>query len=219
LAGEDADISEHGLESHALHKKSVIMSAAPSTPLTEALRIVSYLPWFLLGHDPGVSNTDGQNKRSVEGMNMAPTSANGNVCGGETARNTVTIEPVIIVLLLSGCAVSPAPQDIGASYVSSIPYQSWSCAQLHQEQSSLKTVLANASTQEEQIRSDERVHSAVSMLIPLPPDTGSTNITSQMEIAHLKGAQNAIKQALAYNSCPTGDLAQTSFRYNPVVHQ
>ena len=125
-------------------------------------------------------------------------------------RDVAPIGWVLAVLLLAGCANSPAPQSIDASYVSSIPYQSWSCSQLQQEQSSLDAALTGVSTKQEQVRSDERARSVVSMLIPLPPDTGTENVASQMEIAHLKGEQGAVRQALAFNSCPTGNLQQSA---------
>jgi|SRR6516225_4131224 hypothetical protein len=120
----------------------------------------------------------------------------------EIARDSLAIGLAPLALFLSGCAVSPAPESINASYVSSIPYQSWTCSQLSQEQASLDAALTNASAQENKIRSDERVHSALSMLVPLPPDTGSSNVTSQVEIAHLKGEREAVRQAAVHNSCP-----------------
>jgi hypothetical protein len=121
----------------------------------------------------------------------------------EQSVQIARITPIIMTtLLLLGCASSPAPQRIGASYVSSIPYQSWTCSQLYQEQSSLGAALASASTQEEQLRSDERVQSVASMLMPIPSATDSTGITTQIEIAHLKGEQAAVLLALTYNSCP-----------------
>ena len=134
-------------------------------------------------------------------------------------RDASPVGVVLAVLLLAGCANSPAPQNIAANYVSSIPYQSWTCSQLHQEQSSLDAALASVSTKQEQVRSDERVRSVVSMLIPLPPDMGTANVASQMEIAHLKGEQDAVRQALASNSCPPANSRQTSADNVAVAHE
>ena len=123
-------------------------------------------------------------------------------------RLTLGILP--LASLLIGCAVSPAPASISASYVSSIPYQSWTCSQLRQEQSSLDAALSSASTQQDQMRSNERVHSALSMLVPLPPDTGFGDVTLQVDIAHLKGEQEAVRQAMMHDACPTQGPQQTS---------
>jgi hypothetical protein len=123
--------------------------------------------------------------------------------GVEIGHNAVTIDLALLVFFLSGCAVSPAPESINASYVSGIPYQTWTCSQLLQEQSSVGAALSNASTQQEHARSDERVHSVLRMLVPLPPDTGSETIASQVEIAQLKGEQQAVREAMVHNSCST----------------
>ena len=122
---------------------------------------------------------------------------------GTNTRCALTLGILPLASLLIGCAVSPAPASISASYVSSIPYQSWTCSQLRQEQSSLDAALSSASTQQDQMRSNERVHSALSMLVPLPPDTGFGDVTLQVDIAHLKGEQEAVRQAAVHNSCPT----------------
>jgi hypothetical protein len=108
---------------------------------------------------------------------------------------------ILLLLSLAACAEAPSPQSINASYVSSIPYQSWSCAQLGEEQQSLDTALANASTREETIRSNERARSVAAMFVPMPPTSGSEDVTSQVEIAHVKGEREAVRQAMAHNSC------------------
>jgi hypothetical protein len=141
--------------------------------------------------------------REEKNMSRDEVDSAGTLCGGafSIGRNALPVKSAVLAALLFGCAVSPAPESINASYVSSIPYQSWTCAQLGQEQSSLNAALTSASAQQQQTRSDERVRSALSMLVPLPPDTGITNVTSQVEIAHLKGEREAVRQAAAYNSC------------------
>jgi hypothetical protein len=135
-----------------------------------------------------------------------------NEDGADLGHNVVTaLELTLLGLLLSGCAVSPAPESIRASYVSSIPYQSRTCSQLRQEQSALDAALTSTSAQEEQIRSNERVQSALTMVgVPFLADTGSSNVTSQVEIARLKGEQEAVRQAVAHNSCPTQESRVTT---------
>jgi hypothetical protein len=111
-----------------------------------------------------------------------------------------------------GCANSPAPQSIGARHVSNIPYLNLTCSQLRQEQSSLDAALASASAQEEKIRSNERVQSALSVLSVVPivgmlpsllGGSASSNSAAQEDIEQLKGEQEAVRQAVGRNSCPT----------------
>jgi len=101
----------------------------------------------------------------------------------------------LVVLTLGACAQSP--EAIQPAYVSSVLYQSWTCLQLGEEQQHLASAFATASAQQNQARTNDTVGV---LLIGLPVSSMSgENIASQ--IAHLKGEQEAVRQAMTHNSC------------------
>jgi hypothetical protein len=72
--------------------------------------------------------------------------------------------------------------------------------------------------QEEQIRSNERVQSALTMVgVPFLGGSASSSAAAQVVIAHLKGEQEAVRQAVGRNSCPTQESRVTTqqFRETP----
>jgi hypothetical protein len=100
-----------------------------------------------------------------------------------------------IATFLSGCAQSP--DAIQPAYVSSVPFESWSCNQLGHEQSHLNAALATASVQQSQARTNDVVGV---LLIGLPLSSMSgENIAPQ--IARLKGEQDAVRRALLQKEC------------------
>jgi PDZ domain len=102
---------------------------------------------------------------------------------------------LLACLSLAACAQSPGA--IQPAYVSSIPYESWTCRQLGDEQHHVAAALAQASTQQEQARTNDVVGV---LLIGLPVSSISgENIAPQ--IAHLKGAQEAVRLAMTHNAC------------------
>jgi len=99
------------------------------------------------------------------------------------------------LVVLTGCAQSP--EAIQPAYVSSVPYQSWTCLQLGEEQQHLSSALAAASAQQNQARTNDTVGV---LLFGLPVSSMSgENIAPQ--VAHLKGEQEAVRQAMIHNSC------------------
>jgi hypothetical protein len=106
-----------------------------------------------------------------------------------------TIFSVICVLSLAACAQSP--ESIQPAYVSSIPYEAWTCKQLGDEQYHIADALTRASTQQQNAHSNDV---AGVLLIGLPVSSLSgENIAPQ--IALLKGQQEAVRLAMVHNSC------------------
>lgn len=100
--------------------------------------------------------------------------------------------------MLSGCAVAPA--SIQPSYVSEVPYQSYTCTQLGQESQRLDAALATASKQQENARSGDTVGV---LLLGLPVSSLSgANIAP--EIANLKGQQIAVQKSIITKKCVAG---------------
>ena len=70
---------------------------------------------------------------------------------------------LLTCLSLAACAQSPGA--IQPAYVSSVPYESWTCLQLGDEQDHVAAALAQASTQQEQARTND----VVGVLLIGPP--------------------------------------------------
>jgi len=105
------------------------------------------------------------------------------------------VAAVAAMLFLSGCAV--APESIAPSYVSEIPYDSYSCQQLGEEFSRVSNALGTASQQQNNARSQDTVGV---LLLGLPVSSLSGgNVAPQ--VAQLKGEENAIQQASIRKNC------------------
>lgn len=105
------------------------------------------------------------------------------------------------VLTLAACAQSP--ESIQPAYVSSVPYQAWTCAQLDEEGHHLTAALATASVQQSQVRTNDAI--GVFLIgLPLSPMSGE-NIAPQ--IARLKGEQEAVRTAAVRGSCSAARAA------------
>ena len=99
------------------------------------------------------------------------------------------------IIVLSGCAKSP--ESISPSYISDVPYQSWSCAQLGQEELRLNEALSVASAQQKKARTNDTVGV---ILIGLPVSSLSGDNIAP-EIARLKGQLEAINRAGNMKNC------------------
>lgn len=118
---------------------------------------------------------------------------------------------IIPILGLTACA--PTPESIQPSYVSEVPYQSWTCTQLSEETGRLNAALATASTQQNSARSND-VAGVILLGLPVGSMSGQS-IAPQ--IARYKGEQEAVHRAMIRNSCsemqriypPTPTDAQT----------
>ncbi|MDE2007812.1 MAG: hypothetical protein KGI51_14680 [Rhodospirillales bacterium] len=105
---------------------------------------------------------------------------------------------ICVVLLLGLAACAEAPSAIAPEYVSSVPYDSWSCPQLESERANIATALAGASANQDEARTDDTIGV---LLIGLPMGSMSgENIAPQ--IAHLKGQAMAVQEAALRNGCP-----------------
>src|SRR5215475_8055924 len=95
----------------------------------------------------------------------------------------------VAVLAASACA--PTPESIAPSYVSDVPYQSYTCQQLGEEQVRLDHALGTASSQQNTARSN-----AVAGWILLGLPTGSMSGQSiAPQIALYKGQLEAVHRA------------------------
>lgn len=101
----------------------------------------------------------------------------------------------VSVLFISACAKSP--ESISAAYVSDIPYRSWSCTDLAEEQNRLSAAYATAAKQQENARTNDTV-GVILLGLPVSSLSGD-NIAP--EIARLKGEQDAIRKAMIIRKC------------------
>lgn len=102
---------------------------------------------------------------------------------------------VLCPLAVAACAQSPG--SIQPAYVSAVPYESWTCPQLGDEQDHLSAGLATASKAQENARSNDTM-GVLFLGLPVASMSGG-NIAP--EIAHLKGEQEAVHLAMIHNSC------------------
>jgi len=111
--------------------------------------------------------------------------------------NKLIVAGLAGALMLAGCA--KAPESIAPSYVSEVPYQSYSCQQLAQEKQRLEAAYTTAS----KAQNDARTGDAWGVfLIGMPVSTLSGgNIAA--EIASLKGQMTAVDRTLITKGCGT----------------
>lgn len=107
---------------------------------------------------------------------------------------------VVVPLLLAGCATSP--KDIGAAYVSPIPYQSMTCQQLGEEAQRVSAAAAAASGQQQSQANKDSAAMAVSLIVFWPAIffVGGDKANAA-EVSRLKGEMNAIQQVSVAKSC------------------
>lgn len=99
--------------------------------------------------------------------------------------------------MLAGCA--KAPESIAPSYVSEIPYQSYSCQQLGQERARLQAAYAVAAEAQEGARTGDAL-GVIFLGIPTSSLSGG-NIAP--EIANLKGQMVAVDRTIIAKNCQT----------------
>lgn len=98
-------------------------------------------------------------------------------------------------LAVAACAQSPG--SIQPAYVSAVPYESWTCPQLGDEQDHLSSALATASKAQENARTNDTM-GVLFLGLPVASMSGE-NIAP--EIAHLKGEQDAVHLAMIHDFC------------------
>lgn len=99
------------------------------------------------------------------------------------------------VATVAACAKSP--ESIAPSYISDVPYRSWSCKQLGQEELRLNEALSTASAQQKKARTNDTVGV---ILIGLPVSSLSGDNIAP-EIARLKGELRAVNRAGTLKNC------------------
>lgn len=108
------------------------------------------------------------------------------------------------IMLISACAKSP--ESIAPAYISEVNYQHWSCAQLGEESGRLSQALAQASTQQENARTNDTVGI---ILIGLPVSSLSGDNIAP-EIARLKGETEAVRKVSISKGCVGAGLSNTA---------
>jgi hypothetical protein len=99
------------------------------------------------------------------------------------------------LLLLAGCAQSP--ESIAPAYVSTVPYETFTCTQLGEEEVRVQAALAQASQQQKNAQSGDVV-GVILLGIPTSTLSGS-NVAPQ--VASLKGQLVAVQQASLKKNC------------------
>lgn len=108
-----------------------------------------------------------------------------------------TLAAAAVVTLTAGCAKSP--ESIAPSYVSEVPYQSYSCAQLGQEKARLEQAYAVTAKAQD----DARTGDALGVLfLGLPTSTLSGGNVAA-EVASLKGQMTAVDRTIIVKNCRT----------------
>ena len=114
------------------------------------------------------------------------------------------------VAVLAATACAPTPESIVSSYVSEVPYQSFTCQQLGEEQLRLGHALGVASGQQITARSND-----VAGWILLGLAAGSMSGQSiAPQIALYKGQLEAVQRASIRKSCTSQEIP-TASNINP----
>lgn len=106
----------------------------------------------------------------------------------------------LAVLSLAACA--KAPESIAPSYVSEVPYQSYSCTQLGQEKQRLEMAYATAA----KAQNDARTGDAWGVFLIGMPTSSLSGGNIAPEIASLKGQMTAVDKTIIAKNCATGSL-------------
>jgi hypothetical protein len=102
---------------------------------------------------------------------------------------------VAALAILAGCAAKP--ETIAPAYVSTIPYETWTCAQLASEAQHIEGAMTSAYAQQNQARTNDAV-GVFFIGLPVSSMSGG-NIAPQ--IATLKGQQEAVRQTMQKKGC------------------
>lgn len=103
--------------------------------------------------------------------------------------------------LLAGCAKSSS--DIGATYVSPIQYQGYSCQQIGAEAARVSARTAQAAGVQDEKASSDAVATGVALVIFWPAAllVSGGNGQNAAELASLKGQFDALEQASIQKNC------------------
>lgn len=104
----------------------------------------------------------------------------------------------MVATIATACvgACAPTPESIAPAYVSEVPYRTYTCEQLGEEQARLNQALSTASAQQSNARSNDTVGI---ILIGLPVGSMSGQSIAP-QIALYKGQLEAVHRASIRNS-------------------
>ncbi len=106
----------------------------------------------------------------------------------------------IVALMLAGCAKDA--NQVGATYVSPIAYQTYTCPQLAEEAQRVSARAAEASGVQDQKSTNDKVAMGVELIIFWPALLFTKgNDENTAELARLKGSMDAIEQASIQKHC------------------
>lgn len=100
-----------------------------------------------------------------------------------------------VAAALAGCA--KAPESIAPSYVSEVPYQSYTCVQLGQEKARLEQAYAVTA----KAQSDARTGDAWGVFLIGMPTSSLSGGNVAAEVASLKGQMTAVDKTIITKNC------------------
>ncbi|MEM1100525.1 MAG: hypothetical protein AAGH73_03210 [Pseudomonadota bacterium] len=115
-------------------------------------------------------------------------------------KNTCVVLPLLTSLVLSGCAQSP--ENIAATYVSPLQFQSYSCNQLVEEGNRVGRRAAEVAGVQQKKADQDAGATAISLVLFWPAAffiKGDKETAA--ELARLKGELEAIEQASIRKNC------------------
>ena len=104
---------------------------------------------------------------------------------------------VLAMTMLAGCA--KAPESIAPSYVSEVPYQSYTCTQLGQERARLEQAYATTA----KAQNDARTGDAWGVFLLGMPTSSLSGGNVAAEVASLKGQMVAVDKSIITKNCKT----------------
>jgi hypothetical protein len=110
------------------------------------------------------------------------------------------VAAVVAVLALAGCAKEA--NQIGATYVSPITYETYTCPQLSEEAQRVSARAAQAAGVQDQKATNDKVAMGVGLIIFWPAVLFTKgNDENTAELARLRGQMDAIEQASIRKRC------------------
>ena len=107
----------------------------------------------------------------------------------------ITLTAALAVTMLGACA--KAPDSIAPSYVSEVPYQSYSCKQLGEERARLEQAYATTAKAQE----DARTGDAWGVFLIGMPTSSLSGGNVASEVASLKGQMTAVDKTIITKNC------------------
>ena len=115
-------------------------------------------------------------------------------------RTLTSIGSLISVLFMAGCASKA--EDISASYISPVTYESYSCSQLREEAERVSGRAGQAAGIQDEKPRNDTIATAATVIIFWPAAFFvSGNGANAAEVARLKGQIDAIEQASIKKHC------------------